>query len=311
MSFVAPSLTTSIDTSNYRSEIDANFLAIQNALISIQNSLPSIKSGNPTLLELTSRLGRPNGIGGVESFNLLFDCDYTHLIVNNPGPDGLSWCVIDDQYHYTSVESSWALSSIATSDGTYNVVLGAKSLGAPALQLVLGVDDTDQEDSYDLELYTFTLTRSGSSYWVDNIRLKATVLPDRDAWGRLWEEDRLLSWHLKTLPSSIGFDGGVIIFPTNVEIRGAELYLGTAPSATPLAVDLVRESNLTDGNVFSSQPLWTVGSDGRFSASAQNPTVQVAAGDPLRMDFASIDTGGAAKNLSMTLRYRPIHHDVL
>lgn len=312
-SYVAPTLTTVLDSTGYRSEMDSNFSLIQQALIDIQNAIPSF-GGRVTagMLTLVDTLGVPSGVVGTDSFVPGFSTDSDAVDVFHNAPGGISSCVIGSRYHEYSTAWSKNLSEVVLSDGTYEVALGARSLGSPAMELLLELEDTDK--SQELTFFSMDVTRSGSSYSVANLRRVAPVLASRDSFTKVFEFHYPLTFHVAgALPTVAGDVPVGVVVPWDARVESAWFRLATAPDNTDGVTVELRDAADTDGsNVLASAATWSAGEDGRAVQVAGNgePTI-VAAGTFLRLWIAVPDGSGVAADLSCTVLLRRIYHDIL
>ena len=101
MAYQAPTLTTVITETGYDSEIPANFVKIQTALIEIQTELAVAQPGpsGATLIDWLRFALNPDGIVGPDSFPLSFSTDDSLTITH---PVEGSACMIDKRLwnHY-------------------------------------------------------------------------------------------------------------------------------------------------------------------------------------------------------------------
>ena len=142
MSFTAPDLITGLSTSAFRTQLNSNFTAIENAFIQIQNELPAIIGNQSFAANLTwvERAIRSEGVIGSDAFAVSFNTDTDTFNISHNSPGGYSSCVISSRYHHTNTSYSKTLSDLCTGDGTYTLIFGIKTLGAPLLERKLLVE---------------------------------------------------------------------------------------------------------------------------------------------------------------------------
>jgi len=314
-SYNAPTLVTSIDTDNYRSELNSNFTSIQAALISIENAIPSF-GGRSTAgnLSVVDYLVIPDGVIGTDSFIVEFSTDEDEVSIRHDAPNGISACVIGDRYHESNVAWSKALSDVVSGDGTYRLALGAQSFGSPTIELLLEEELTDL--TQELTFWTFDVTIATGVYSVTNLRRKATVLIDRQSFDQVFTFQHALTFcHTGALPVAIGDIGIGVIVPWDAMVVGGWVHLSEAPVNTDggsVTIE-IRDSDDTDGqNVFIDDASWAPAEDRtvrQLTADAE-PTL-VRAGTFLRPWISAVDSGGAGFDLSGTILLQRVYHEIL
>jgi len=311
-SYTAPTLTTTIDSELYQTQIDQNFTAIQTALVDIQNELPQNSGASASNYSWIERAIRGNGIGGVESFVPIFDTDFENVTFSAASAqDSMSWAVISQNFHYTTSSPAVSLTPFASAgDGSYPLRAGLKSLGPPSLEVSVEADETDT--LLDLEVWNFTLHRSGSTYTVTDLRLVADVIMDRDSWLKAFRRTEAMPiQRVGALPTSTGLIHPGIIAPFNLQILGAKLWLGTAPTGSTVTVEINRSGNLTDGNICAAAATWATSATGIQDLAAQSPAIIVAENEYIQPNLTAVDSAGDAGDLSIVIEFRRIYHELL
>lgn len=302
-----------LPTGNVRSALDEKFTLIGDALVDIQNAIPSVSGagGGSANLTAVERFLLPDGILGVDSFFPTFGTDHESLIVNHRQDGGISSCVLGGLYHQTTTASETEFSSIIASDGTWPVVLAVKSTGYPSLSIKVLVEDTDND--YDLLIYRMDVVKSGSSWHVMNLRRYAEVILDQGSFAAAFDADVPISF---TLAGGIGAGVGAreagVIAPWNLEVVGAFLRLGTAPTETDGVEIEIRRGIGTDAeSVLASAATWGIGESGDVVEGAANtPRTIVEAGEWLYPYVTVAEVAPVSADLSVTLLVRRVWHGV-
>jgi hypothetical protein len=308
--FTAPTLIADVQTAG---EIRQDLNAIQTALIQIQNALPSVSGASVGQSNLTwvERALVPDGMIGVDSFFPSFSTDMDSLVVEHRQEGDFSSCVISGLYHQTQETFEKAFSDIITGDGTFPVVFAAKSMGYPSLAMKVLVEDTDND--YDLLLYRMDVTRSGSTWLVQNLRREATVLLDRGAFAATFDADFPLAFGLQgAIGTGAGQREAGVIAPWDCEVVGAYLRLGTAPTETDgLEIEIRRGEGTDAESVCSGAALWSAGDGGTvMELSANTPQTQVSAGEWLHAHVTVGEAVSVAADLYVTVLVRRIWHPI-
>jgi hypothetical protein len=315
MPFTAPTLVTSLSTSAYRTQLNANFLALQNALYQLQNELPAIIGNQSFVANLTwvERAIRADGVIGTDAFEIAFNTDGDTFEIQHNAPGGYSSCVISSRYHHTNTAYTKALSELCTGDGSYTLVFGLKTIGAPQIEQKLLVEDTDQD--IDIVIWRFDCTRSGSTYTVSNLRRMCDMLMSKEAFLNTFDFYHPLTWtYTGTLPTTVGDFGTGIIVPWDCEVEGAYMHLATEPDQTDgITVDLYTGSGTDTASILDAPASWGRGESGvvkTCSPLAEN--TQLTAGTFIQPYLVTVESGeGTAANLSITLLLRKIYHTIL
>ena len=137
MSFEAPTLVVVIDPVNYQSQLDNNFTSIDLALVQIQNELNVSKpsSGGVSKISWLDHTLNPDGVFGVDSFEMVFSSDDDFLTIQHP-VNG-SGAIFDKVLFNTTKAFTSDLSAVVTSDGTFRVAVGIQTVGAPNLTIIV------------------------------------------------------------------------------------------------------------------------------------------------------------------------------
>lgn len=312
--FTAPDgVSDPLPTGNVRPALDEKFTLIGDALVDIQNALPSVSGAGGGSANLTAmeRFLLPDGIIGVDSFFPTFGTDQESVIVNHRQDGGISSCVINGLYHQTTTASETEFSSIITSDGTYTVVLAVKSTGYPSLSIKVLVEDTDND--YDLLLYRMDVTRSGSAFHVTNLRRYAEVILDQGSFAATFDADVPLAFSLLGgMGSGVGSREAGVIAPWDLEVVGAFLRLGTAPTETDgFEVEIRRGTGTDAENVLADPVNWGSGESGDVvEVSGNTPRSQVEAGEWLYVYVTVAEVAPISADLAVTLLVRRVWHGV-
>lgn len=315
MAFTAPVLWTEIDPTTYQAQLDLNFQKIQAALYNIQNELSTIDviSGglSPSNLSWIERAVRYEGVIGSQSFMLSFDSDEENVTISHPGQDSLSSAIVNGLFHYTSTERTIPLTPLAAAgDGTYQIILGIKTLGAPAMEIVVDEDHSDAEQ--DLTIWSFDYERSGSSYTVSNLRREAEIIIDRESFTKAFRREQHIALFVAgALGNSAGYLDAAFVTPFACEILSAQFYMKTGPTGSTVELGLTPLSDLAGGNILSSTVTYTTGQYGVRSATGSTPAKILDAGDALFIEKVQADSGDTAADLTVTIGYRRVYHDVL
>ena len=320
MSFVAPSLVTVIDPVNYQAQLDSNFNSIDLALVQIQNNLDVAKpsAGGVSKITWIDHVLNPDGVFGVDSFEMVFSSDDDTVTIQHP--DEGSGLIFDRVFFRTTTAFSKDLSTVVTSDGTFRVALGVKTVGAPNMEIIVAqsAGDTGDADSLiDLLLYDFDVTKASDVYTVTNIRRRAAILMNRDAFVKAIGQEIPLTLHVPgALPSTVGnLDEGLII-PWDCEVVRAYMRLRVAPTDSAVTDPTVRLevfSNAadTEGEVVTGFAEWLDTEDGlvRTLEGFLEPK-QLLAGDFIGINQIEADSDGAAADLTVTLLLKRIYHEI-
>lgn len=298
---------------NVRSALNEKFDLIGDALVDIQNAIPSVTgaAGGSANLTAVERFLLPDGIIGVDSFFPTFGTDQESLIVNHRQNGGISSCVINGLYHQTTTASETDWSTVIASDGTYPVVLAVKSTGYPSLSIKVLVEDTDND--YDLLLYRMDVTRAGTAFHVTNLRRYAEVILDQGSFAATFDADVPLTF---LLPGGIGAGVGVrqygVIAPWDLEVAGAFMRLGTAPTETDGVEIEIRRGEGTDAeSVLASAGTWGNGESGDVvEVAANTPRTIVEAGEWLYVYVTVAEVAPISADLAVTLLVRRVWHGV-
>ncbi len=320
MSFVAPSLVTVIDPVNYQSELDSNFKSIDLALIQIQNNLDVAKpsAGGVSKITWIDHVLNPDGVFGVDSFELVFSSDDDFLTVQHP-TEG-SGFVFDRVFFNVTDAFTQDLSTIVTSDGTFRVALGLKTVGAPNANIIVtesAGDTGDADAEIDLLLYDFDVTKASDVFTVTNIRRRASILINRDAFIKaIGQEVPLMLQISGALPSVVGnLDEGMLI-PWDCEVIRAFIRLRVAPTDSAVTDPTVRLeifSNVadTDGELVTGFAEWLDTEDGQVrTLEGFLEPKQLVAGDFVGLNLIEADSDGAAADVTLTLLVKRTYHEI-
>jgi len=268
MAFTAPTLTTSLTTTGYASELNTNFSSINTAFQQIQTELGGSFGGTPSLTGSTNfghlfKLidpgtqgpSRPTGgVVGEDAFNVAFSTDHETMTISHPSLAGESHCAFIEagtqvRWYTSSDASTTTLTSLVSVDGTYDICVGVSSVGSPNLEYVVAKvppTGTDYEEAgMDLLLYTFKYTKASSTYTVSQLRREAPVLPAADAFKRVYEFEHPLTinlqdplaWSYNNVTPKMNTEGfvptvGGFIIPWDCEVTKAYVMCETTGSQT-------------------------------------------------------------------------------
>lgn len=313
MTFSPPDLDTDFSTTGVKSKLEGNFTAIEQALVDIANELPFVQGSQVGASNLTwvERSLRPEGVVGHESFVTFFGTDQDRLEILHLESGDVSSCVIANNYHETSTAFEQLFSTIITSDGTYTVIFGVNSAGAPSLAMQIAVEDTD--NAINLPIWRFEVTRSGSNWTVTGLRRACEVLMDRGAFTRAYAADWPFIFELKgTIGTGVGPRACGFVAPWDLEVRGAYLRLGTAPTQTDgVEVEIRRGTDTDQESVLASSAAWSFGQAGVIDQlSALSPPAQVRAGEWVHVHVTVAEASAVAADLSVTLLTRRLSHAI-
>jgi len=320
MSFEAPTLVIVIDPVNYQSQLDNNFSAIDLALVQIQNELDVAKpsAGGVSKVSWLDHTLNPDGVFGVDSFEMVFSSDDDFLTIQHPANG--SGAIVDSVLFNVTKAFTSDLSAVVTSDGTFRVAVGLQTVGAPNANIIVSqnVGDTDDEDAnIDLVLYDFDVTKSGAVFTVTNIRRRAAILMNRDAFVKAIGQEIPLTLQISgALPSVVGIlDEGMII-PWDCEVVRAFIRMRVAPTDSAvtdptLRIELFANESNTDGEVVSGFAEWLDTEDGvvRTLEGFLEPK-QLSAGDFLGLNIIEADSDGTAADLTLTLVVKRLYHEI-
>ncbi len=320
MSFEAPSLTTVIDPVNYQSELDNNFTAIDLALIQIQNELDVAKpsAGGVSKVSWLDHTLNPDGVLGVDSFEMVFSSDDDFLTIQHPANG--SGAIFDSVFFNTTKAFTSDLSTVVPSDGTFRVAVGIQTVGAPNFNIIVSqsAGDTGDADALiDLVIYDFDVTRASDVFTVANIRRRASILMNRDAFVKAIGQEIPLTLQISgALPSSVGnLDEGMII-PWDCEVIRAFIRLRVAPTDSAVTdptvrLDIFSNTADTDGEVVIGFAEWLDTEDGlvRTLEGLLEPK-QLLAGDFIGINQIEADSDGNAADVTLTLLVKRIYHEI-
>ncbi len=320
MSFKAPSLVTVVSSVNYQAQIDSNFSAIDLALIQIQNSLDVAKptAGAVSKLSWIDHSVDPDGVFGVDSFELVFSSDEDFLTVQHPSNG--SGAIVDRVLFSTTAAFTRDLSTVVSSDGTFRIAVGIQTVGAPGLNIIVtesAGDTGDADANIDLLLYDFDLTKASDVFTVTNIRRRADILMNRDAFVKAIGQEIPLSLHIPgALPSTVGLLDEGMISPWDCEVIRAFMRLRVAPTDSAVTDPTVRLelfSNIadTDGELVVGFAEWLDTEDGQTrTLEGFLETKQLLAGDFIGVNQIEADSDGTAADLTVTLLLKRIYHEI-
>jgi hypothetical protein len=313
MSFNPPNLDTDFSGTGVKSKLEGNFTSIEQALIDISNELPSIQGSQVGASNLTwvERALRPEGVVGHDSFVAFFGTDQDRLTILHLQEGDVSSCVIASNYHETSSSFSELFSTIIPIDGTYTVLFGVDSTGAPSMNMRIVVEDTDND--LDLPIWAFEVTRSGSNWTVTGLRRRCEVLMDRGAFTRAYAADWPFVFELKgTIGTGTGRRACGFIAPWDLEVRGAYLRLQTSPTQTDgveIEIRANTDNDTTEENVLSGAAEFHFGQNGVVDQlSALSPPAQVRAGSWVYAHVTVAEGSAVASDLSVTVLTRRLSH---
>ncbi len=320
MSFVAPTLVTVIDPENYQTQIDGNFKALDLAMIQIQNNLDVAKpsAGGVSKITWIDHVLNPDGVFGVDSFDLAFSSDDDFLTITHPSEG--SGFIFDRVFFNVEDVFTQDLTTVVTSDGTFRVALGLKTIGAPNANIIVtesAGDTGDADAEIDLLLYDFDVTKAADVYTVTNIRRRAAILINRDAFVKAIGQEIPLTLHIPgALPSTAGnLDEGMII-PWDCEVVRAFMRLRVAPTDSAVTDPTVRLelfSNVadTDGELVTGFAEWLDTEDGQTrTLEGFLEAKQLIAGDFVGVNQIEADSDGTAADLTVTLLLKRIYHEI-
>lgn len=314
MSVTSPTLTQTITTDDYRSEIDANFAALQSFCDDVATALSadSREALSPYNLYFLDGAMRPDGIMGADSFAPSFDTDERILTLSHPTDVG-SLCMIEDRIHRYSEAYTKDLADVLDDDNTWHrVAIGVKSEGAPSCSIVVVQSSgaTDDEDAdIDLLLWTFQGKRNGSAYDVKEVRLEATPLLSRDAFRDLFLfEHAVVLREAGALPAGGGALDCGLIAPWDCEIMGGYARLANTTAATDgVSIDVRAGST----SLIASEATWTAGdADTVKTLSANASASQVSAGTWIHVHVTSTEDVSDASDLTVVVKLRRIYQGV-
>jgi hypothetical protein len=320
--YISPTLTTTLDRTNFRNELDANFTLIQTALDELQTEIGSATVTAPSSYDIITSILGATGIIGVESFVPGFDTDYTTFSISHNTPRGKSSCVISSLYHDTDTAFSATFASIGiTGDGDYVVKFGVKTRGAPLIEQMLELEDTDNEQT--LTIWKMDVNRNVNLFTVTNLRLMTNVIIDNDVSDKFWVKEHPLTYQYQgVLPITSGRLGTGILVPWDCEVMRAFVRLETPPAqhTDQNTVDIQLSTGLvTDTiNVLASAAQFTdrEALGAIKTIEAQSEPYQLMAGEYvypeiLTAEMDLTDYPAQAANLSITLLVREIYHAVM
>ena len=320
MSFEAPTLVVVIDPVNYQTQLDNNFTAIDLALIQIQNELNVAKpsAGGVSKISWLDHTLNPDGVFGVDSFEMVFSSDDDFLTIQHP-VNG-SGAIVDSVLFNVTAAFTSDLSTVVTSDGTFRVAVGLQVSGAPNASIIVSQSDGDTGDAdanIDLVLYDFDVTKASDVFTVTNIRRRADILMNRDAFVKAIGQEIPLSLHIPgALPSIVGaLDEGMII-PWDCEVIRAFMRLRVAPTDSAVTdptvrLELFSNASNTEGEIVTGFAEWLDTEDGatRTLEGFLEPK-QLIAGDFIGVNQFEADSDGAAADLTVTLLLKRIYHEI-
>lgn len=309
MSVNAPTLVTSISTNGYRTEIDFNFVALQDFCSQVESEL----TNNPTqssmhnLMWLDAAL-RPTGVVGTDSFTLAVSNADQLLTITHPANG--SMCVIDSRMHTTSTTTTHDLSVLAPTEAAFRIAVGVHSNGAPLMSMVVVHSDDAAADlvaGIDLLLYTFTLTRTGNAYNVSSVQREAVCLLSRYSFDALVDQSFPIALYLPdALPAGTGNLNLGFIAPFDCEVVGAFGRLNVCPGSTATTAIQLRVGSSTVTPAYTMD--WANAEDGVVrTITAAEPLVQVAAGSYVQV-YQTVGSGNwsTASGLAITVLLRKL-----
>lgn len=309
MSVTAPTLTTTVTTDGYRSEIDANFLALQQFAWDVASHLAAEgTSSSIQAIRWIDHAVRDDGIVGTDSFVPTFDTDERVLTLSHP--DMGSGAVIDGRvFNYSEAYTKDLEDVLADDNAFHRVAVGLRDEGAPVCSVVVvqssGTTD-DADAGIDLLLFTLEAKRNGSAYDVKELRREAGILLSRQAFEQVFEfEHALTAREVAALPNGGGALGCGFIVPWDCEVVGAHARLATASAKTDGVTVEVRAGAT---NVLAASASWAFGEDGTVRAIAANsPATQLSAGTWVHVHVTSTEDVSDASDLTVVLRLRRIY----
>lgn len=260
MAFTAPTLTTSLSPTGYAAELDSNLSSIQTAF----NNLQTLLTGDAFAaspfnyvinFQHLTRLSDDGGVVGEKAFAISFDTSEENLTISHSGLGASSNAVFTERasggvggvggfprWYTSDTAYTTSLTSLTGGvDGTYNIIVGLRSVGSPSITYVVAVGDTASTDyeslNIDLPLYSFSYTRSGggSTYNVTNLRRECDVSVAHDSFKRVYDAEvpmtiniqDPLAWSAGT--KEMNTDGyiptvGGFIIPWDCEVSKAYVY---------------------------------------------------------------------------------------
>lgn len=320
-----PSTLVTVLTNNFRAELNSNFSKIQTDLIAIGNELPRVV-GNQSYVSNLSAIEpmiRAQGVVGKDSFQPLFNTDGDVFEIQHSSSVGFSSCVINSRFHNTSVSYTKNLSELCTGDGTYDMVFGVQSKSAPMIEQKLLVAYTDEDSEIDLAIWRFQVLRSGTDYYVSNLRLACDTIASRESFSFVHDTPHPLTLAVPgDLPRAYGALSVGLIVPWDCQVDGAFMRLETGPAQTDgVSVDLVTGLASDAESVVAAPASWGVGDGGtvvELAAIAEPkqlaagtyvyPCVTVPEQEPYTDGPHVVPT---AADLTVTLLVRRLPHAIL
>lgn len=331
MAFEPPTLVTDLDTKKYRTQLNENFIAIQEAFEDLVALLPSslsdaqaasvtrleaLMEGLPTSSNVTivEKILKGDGVVGVDSFVPSFNA--SAFSIAHSSPSGFSAAVINGKYHQTEEAFSKNFADMSLSSGVTTCIFGVSSEGAPLLEM-----DFVKESLADfgLEVFEVDVYKSGSTYAVVEVRLVADVVIDQDAFDKALRQELPISFSWPgQLPSTEGRLGTGILVPWGCEVLGGYARLETAPEQTDGVEVEFRAGEDTDAeNIFTAAASWGP-ADARVTRtmSALSNKKQLAAGALVYpyltvAENALTDYPPRAADLSLTVIVRRLYQSIV
>ena len=316
--FTAPNISTNTST---LTSINGNFNLINNAFKNIQNILPGITTqiygSNLTLVDYATM---DDGIIGTDSFIPSFNSD-DELVITHGTSYGKSACVIQNRWHDTNSVWSKALNDVVVDDGTFTVNFGVRSRGAPAIEMLLEIAGTDNEQ--ELTIYSFTVYRNSGSYTVSNLRLECPVIISKDSFAKAFQPDIPLTYTYQgVLPANIGRLPTGILIPWDCSVEGAYMRLETLPNKytdqNTLEIELFDTIETDATNILADSATWNERETPRQvkTLTALTPAKLLSAGTFVYPNItvaenAITDYPATASDLTITLLVKRIYHDIM
>lgn len=344
MSFRAPALYETIDRVDYKEQIDTNFRKIAESFRKVSNEFAAQQGGAgagvASNLAWVDQQLKPDGPVGVDSWVPSFEKDtdgnFT-ISISHDTPSGYSYAIIQGILHYTNAAASLSVQApnpdIAS--GAYRYVIGLKTLGAPAVELLCeqADGDTDGPGTSDLEIWEFYLVRDTDGDHLQDLRRVTRPHLNADLSHRLDQQVvPMTTFYRGALPTATGNQAIGLIIPFDCEVIGAKAFLRYYPAAgQALQVQLLRQRwvdtgagtvdpagdniEILDGSFYFTRDLTDVPEGASIGAvqklEATDPPVLLQEDDFVNMKILKADTSGTASGLTFQLLVRPTRHGLL
>jgi hypothetical protein len=317
--FNSPALHTTVSRTLYESQINENFQKIQSALDALQNIIPSVSGAGlqPSNLLWVDKSIAPDGVLGTQAFTPSFDDNtdgVTSVTITHPD-QAESTATVQSVFHRMTSEASFSLTGfIPAADGSMTIAIGLKSLGAPAVEVV--VEELITDATYDLLVWTFDLIKISNTLYATNLRRQADVLMNRESWLKQWTLGSVININVEgQLSSAVGNISFGFVAPYNLKVMEAQFHLGQPPAAgQTVEVQLVNEDDATDAGILDGTATWAPGVSGTVEISGMSPETIVSKGSKVYLEIlqadATTDEPDAAGDLTVTVLVERVYHEV-